>query len=45
MTFEALFLAAIGGVVEAIAGKTIEAGPALARHRKVLSTIEPKTGF
>ncbi|HFD40468.1 MAG TPA: hypothetical protein ENJ31_11560, partial [Anaerolineae bacterium] len=40
MSFEALFLAAIGGVVEAIAGKTIEAGPALARRARMLNIVE-----
>ncbi len=40
MTFEALFLAAVGGVVEAIVGKSIKAGPALARRTKVLAMVE-----
>ncbi len=40
MIFEALFLAVIGGVVEAMAGKTIEGGPALARRARVLKIVE-----
>jgi len=40
MTFPAIFLAALGGVTEAIAGKTIEAAPALRRRAKVLGMVE-----
>lgn len=40
MTFSALFLAALGGMTEAIAGKTIDGGPALARRVKLLGMVE-----
>ncbi len=40
MTFSAIFLAALGGVTEAIAGKSIEAGPALVRRTKLLEMVE-----
>jgi hypothetical protein len=40
MSFAPIFLAALGGVIEAIAGKSIEAGPTLARRVKLLGMVE-----
>ena len=40
MSFAPIFLAALGGVIEAIAGKSIEAGPALARRVRLLGMVE-----